>query len=216
MTVGELYESYRIIPILQMHQLRVAAVGKTICDHFDRGIDTQSVVLACLFHDMANIIKSDLSIFPEALQPEGRDHWEQVKREYIEKYGESEHAAALTIAQEIGLPEAVRHLIAHIGFSQLEETRDHGSYELKIVEYSDCRVSPQGITDMATRLEDARVRYANKFTDIPTAPTRFNELLQAAYAVEGQIFEHVDIRPEELTEESLAGIIRELREYKIA
>ncbi len=215
MTVQDVFEHYRIMPILQLHQLRVAAVGKTTCDHFDRALDMQSVTLACLFHDMANIIKSDLSVFPEALEPKGREYWEGVKKEFIEQYGKSEHHAALAIAHEIGLSESVIRLIDGIGFSQLENTRDRGSFELKIVEYSDCRVSPHGVTSMDARLEDAKVRYANKFSDMPEAPERFNELLQAAHDVERQIFTHTDIRPEELTEQVLRPIAETLREYKI-
>ncbi|MDB5238573.1 MAG: hypothetical protein JWM46_843 [Candidatus Kaiserbacteria bacterium] len=216
MTVGDVYEKYRLLPILKMHQLRVAAVGKTICDHFDRGLDTQSVVLACLLHDMGNIIKSDLSVFPAALEPQGRDHWEQVKKEFIATYGPDEHQAALTIAREIGASEAVIRLMDGIGFSKLEITRDHPLFEPKIVEYSDCRVSPAGITDMTVRLEDARARYAYQPTDIPRTPERFNELLGAAHEIEMQIFAHTDITPTELSEEALAPSIAALREYKIA
>lgn len=216
MTVGEIYEKYRIMPFLQLHQLRVAAVGKTVCDHFDRGLDTQSVVLACLLHDMGNIIKADLSLFPDALEPEGSEYWEQIKREYINTYGSSEHVAALAIAREIGVSDKVIALIDGIGFSKLEETRARGSFELKIVEYSDCRVSPRGITSMARRLEDARERYADKFDHVPQSKERFLQLLDAAHDIEMEIFSHTDIRSDELTEEALAATIEELREYKIA
>jgi hypothetical protein len=215
MTVQEVFDTYRILPILQLHQLRVAAVGKTICDHFDLRLDTQSVVMACLLHDMGNIIKSDFSLFPEALEPLGRAHWEQVKQEYIDTYGPSEHDAALTIAREIGVSKEVIGLIDGIGFSKLETTRDQNIFEIKIVEYSDCRVSPHGVTSMTARLEDARKRYADKFTDIPSASTRFDELLHAAHEVETQLFAHTDIRPEELTEEAMRPAAEALRDYKI-
>ncbi len=93
MTVGEIYDSYRIMPGLQLHQLRVAAVGKTVCDHFDRRVDMQSVLLACLFHDMGNIIKADLGLFKGLLGEQSREYWEGVKQEYVEKYGTDEHVA---------------------------------------------------------------------------------------------------------------------------
>ena len=54
---------------------------------------------------MGNIIKFDLDVFPQFWEPEGKDHWQQIKDEWIQKYGDDEHAAALAIAREIGLPE---------------------------------------------------------------------------------------------------------------
>ena len=40
------------MPGLQLHQLRVAAVGKLICEHLKKPVRTKDVVVACLFHDM--------------------------------------------------------------------------------------------------------------------------------------------------------------------
>ena len=48
------------MPNLAMHQLRVAGVAMQICESLDTNIDTNSVVKACLLHDMGNIIKFNL------------------------------------------------------------------------------------------------------------------------------------------------------------
>src|SRR3954452_25294278 len=96
--VSEIYSEYKIMPALQQHQLRVAAVAAMICDSLP-GTDKETVVIACLFHDMGNIIKSDLSYFPEFVQPEGLEYWEKVKQEYIQKYGSDENAATKEIAK---------------------------------------------------------------------------------------------------------------------
>ncbi len=68
-TVQQIYNDYNILPLLQLHQLRVAGVAKLITESITIPVDAQAVVLACLFHDMGNIIKADFTYFPEALQP---------------------------------------------------------------------------------------------------------------------------------------------------
>ena len=77
----EVYSEYKIMPTLQLHQLRVAAVARLVCDHLTHPINTRDVILACLFHDMGNIIKSNLNHFPEFCEPEGTAYWEKVKAE---------------------------------------------------------------------------------------------------------------------------------------
>jgi putative nucleotidyltransferase with HDIG domain len=72
------------MPTLQQHTLRVAIVAVKICDSLPNA-DKEIVVIACLFHDMGNIIKSGLPYFPEFIQPEGSAYWEKVKQEYIQK-----------------------------------------------------------------------------------------------------------------------------------
>src|SRR3954471_17109842 len=108
--VSEIYSKYKIMPALQQHQLRVAAVAAIICDSLP-GIDKEAVITACLFHDMGNIIKSDLSYFPEFTKPEGIVYWGKVKQDYIRKYGRDEHTATIAIAKEIGLPEKVMNCL---------------------------------------------------------------------------------------------------------
>src|SRR3989338_4995837 len=139
-TSREIYEKYNIMPALQLHQLRVAAVGKLICDNVTKPINTQDVILACLFHDMGNIIKSDLQYFSDFVEPEGIEYWQNVKNGFVEKYGTDHHAANAAIAQEIGLPENARNILTGIGFSKLEEILLDVSNERKVCEYADLRV----------------------------------------------------------------------------
>ena len=130
--VDEIYEAYRIMPNLRMHQLRVASVAKMICGSFAQPVDMKDIVVTCLFHDMGNIIKSDFDHFPDSFRgQQSREYWENVKREYIDTYGTSAHEANLTIAKELGLSERIRNLMDDISFSNLETTRDNGSFEQK-------------------------------------------------------------------------------------
>jgi hypothetical protein len=219
MTVQEIYERYRIMPGLQLHQLRVAAVAQIICENSLLELDTESVVLACLFHDMANIIKSDLALFPELLEPDGAAHWEIVRREFIDTYGTNEHKAAQAIAKEIGLPAEVRSLMDGIGFSNLERIRDAASYEQKIAEYCDLRVGPHGVLSMAARLEEARIRYSTKHhenNDIPHTEDEYARLRAAAFDIEQQIFADGAIAPDDITEVSVTPRFDALRAQRIA
>ena len=215
-TVSAIYEEYRIMPGLQMHQLRVAAVGKLICDSLNASVDTEAVVQACLFHDMGNIIKSDLVLFPELLGDKGVEFWQAMKDEFIRKFGPNEHDAALVIAEKVGLPDVVASLISGVGFSNLEEIRDRGSIEMKIVEYADLRVAPLGILPMHGRIEEAGKRYIGRHPDMPTDTSRLDALNAAADEVERQIFARCSLHPEDITDERAAPVVEELRKYVLA
>jgi|SRR5665213_138810 len=220
-TPREIYEAYRIMPILDTHQLRVASVAKMICDSFanstDSPIDARSIILTALFHDMGNIIKSNLDYFPDLFKDqEERAYWEKVKQEYIEKYGVNEHYAALAITEELGLSEVVRRYIAGIGFSNVKTTRDSGSYEEKICEYADLRVGPFGVLTLEGRITDIQTRYAGRrHAAVPDDENEFNELKQAAFEMEGQIFAKTSIKPEDINDASVAPLIEELRDYQV-
>ena len=215
-TPRKVYDEYRIMPQLQLHQLRVASVAKLICDSFQRSIESQEVILACLFHDMGNIIKSDLGWFVNLIKPEDRPQWEVIKADYIARYGADSHQANVAISEELGLPETVRRLIDGISFSEMERMRDGNSFEQKVCEYADLRVGPYGVLSMTERIEDLHVRYKGKYgPETPESLERRGQLEQAAYDIERQIFERSSIRPGDITDASVASLINELLEYQI-
>ena len=207
-----------MLPSLDTHQLRVAAVAKTICDSFKAPVNVKNVILTCLFHDMGNIIKSNFDHFPDFFaSAEERAYWETVKLEYIQKYGPSEHHASLAIAEELGLPEEVCHYIAGIGFSNLKTTSAGVSFEEKICEYADLRVGPYGVLSLIDRIADIHRRYAGRNRSVvPEDEGQFEELRQAALDMQGQIFAETSIRPEDITDASITPLIEELRNYQVA
>jgi len=214
-TVSDIYAAYRIMPNLQMHQLRVAAVARTICKAISVPVDEESVTLATLFHDMGNIIKFNLPLFPEFVEPQGLDYWQGVRQEYIDKYGLKQHVANHAIAVELKLSKKVVALIDGIDFSAVEHTRDQGFFEQKICEYSDLRVAPFGITSMQGRIDDIEVRY-RKNVARTWEEDRTVALTAAAKEIERQIFKHCSIKPEDITDESSAPLIPELQNYPVA
>lgn len=206
------------MPNLQMHQLRVAAVGKMICENFSSGGEgqpdnTREVILACLFHDMGNIIKFDLKEFPEFRRDMGLQYWEAVKNDFVRKYGENAHEANVAIANEIGLSRKAVSYIDAISFSNLDNLVASESFEPKICEYADMRVGPYGVLTLAGRLSEARSRYVGRSKDYYTAEG-FQKLKAAAEELEGQIFAFAKIKPEDITEEAISAHVGKLRDFQ--
>ena len=216
-TPREIYAAYKIMPSLQLHQLRVAAVGKLICDNFKKTVNERDVILACLFHDMGNILKFDLIKFPEFAEPEGIEYWESVKAEYRAKYGDDEHRATEAIMKEISLPESVIAHMQNVGFSKVDSVATGSSFEEKILEYGDLRVGPYGILSLEDRIDEGRRRYlgTNKSVGSPDQ-NRFDILVKAAKEIERRIFSETKIKPEDINDATVAPLIEELREFPVA
>jgi hypothetical protein len=208
-TVQELYSQYKILPSLQLHQLRVAAVAKKIVEHFDGALDKEAIITACLFHDMGNIIKSDLERFPDFVKPEGIEYWEEVKKDFITRYGSDDHVATDAIAKEIGFAPNILLCLANTGISKASQTEASDSFELKICEYSDMRVGPYGVLPMEERIADLRVRYGNKKHVISS--DQFEALVESLRGIEKQIFARTSIAPGDITDEGITGTIEDLR-----
>lgn len=216
-TPREIYAAYKIMPNLQLHQLRVAAVGKLICDNFNEPVNERDVILACLFHDMGNILKFNLTKFPEFTAPQGEGYWEEVKTGYRAKYGNDEHAATQAIMEELGLPENVRSLMKGIGFSQVDSVAASESAERKIIQYGDLRIGPSGVLSLEERLDEGRKRYIGTAHSIGgTDGDRYKVLVEAALEIEQQIFASAKIKPEDINDTSVAPLIEELWEYPAA
>lgn len=197
------------MPTLQDHQLRVASVASMICDSLP-GVNKEAVVTACLYHDMGNIIKFDLSYFPEFVQPEGLGYWEGVKQEYIKKYGTDEHVATKEIADAINMTFDAKDCLDGIGFSKVVERVQDPSFEHKICCYADQRVGPHGVLSIEERLQEGRKRYAGR-TDKVIASERFETLASALQELERQIFENSLISPDEISDEGIEPIISKLK-----
>lgn len=218
-TVQDIYTEYTIMPSLQLHQLRVAAVGKMICESTKVSVDARDVTLACLFHDMGNIIKSDLAYFPDFVEPQGLEYWQNVKKDFIAKYGEDQHIANPAIAKEIGLPERVIDLIDGIGYSKLPQIVAGSDVEQKISEYADTRVGPHGVLPLKERMLEGKRRFDAKNMRGTTPYYRdseFERLVDVGLQLEHQIFTDTKITPEVITDESTKNMIEELRKFPVA
>ena len=221
-TPREIYAAYTIMPTLQLHQLRVAAVAKLVCDNLKRPVNTHDVILACLFHDMGNIIKSDFSAFPDFCEPQGIAYWEGVKVRFIQKYGANTHQVNVAIAGEIGLPEGVVALIDGIAYSKMASILEGSSYERKICEYADTRVGPRGVLSQQERMLEGKWRHDKRKKEEAEklepyyVDTGFETLLHLAHGIERQIFSETTMKPEDINDVAVAPLIEELWEYGVA
>lgn len=135
MTIGQIYEKYHIMPNLQTHMYRVAAVANSLCTHFKNECDAESVIAAALLHDMGNILKFDLT---------GQEKWLHLQREFKEKYGTDEYVATVAISREVGVTQRVVELISAVSFSHSSENVSTPDYEKKTVCLCRHASSPSG------------------------------------------------------------------------
>lgn len=203
------------MPSLQKHMYRVAGVAKIICDSLEVEIDADNVIKACLLHDMGNILKFKLDLYPQFLEPEGLEYWTKVKAEFQSKYGIDEHRATYMIAEDIGVDDRVMELIKSFGFSNLKEIWQSDDMAKKICNYSDMRVMPDGVASLVDRLEDGRKRFAINKPDVEWRRDSFEEFSNYAKQIEGQIFEKCSIRASNVTEQTIHSLIRPLENITI-
>jgi len=214
MTIQSIYSHYKIMPNLQMHQLRVAGVAHIIGKSMiDQDVDTENIVVACLLHDMGNIIKFKLDVFPEFVKPEGVDYWKKIQQEYFDRYGDDEHDATMHISKEIVETYAfpnndtarIIELIEAIGFSNAKENYETADFGKKIAAYADMRVAPMQVTSLVGRLEDGRKRFSKiqKYEQ-----DAFENMSQYLKKIEDQIFAKNTIdSPGAITEAEVQKII---------
>lgn len=209
----DIYTEYKIMPNLQLHMLRVAAVASIICDNFIREVNKEKIIFACLLHDMGNIIKSNLLYFPEFNEPEGIDYWENVKSEYIKKYGDNEHNATLKIMEELGATPEYISIVDKIDFVNVCDHSMQEDFIMKIVVYADMRVDPKGVVSYEGRMNEAKKRYKT-FRHLTTDKQR-EKLFSCGQDIEKQIFSKCRIKPEDINDEIVEPIISSLKDFVI-
>lgn len=216
-TAKETYEEYKIIPNLQEHQFRVASVTKFIGEKYRDKINLDKLVKAALLHDMGNIIKFDLnkSIVPWKSDEE-KNYWLDVQKEFRQKYGSDEHKATVTIAKEIGVLGEVVDLVESLNFSKACIYSKGEDFEKKILLYADCRVSPKGVVSLKERLDDFNKRYIGR-ADYFEAVTDMDRLgyITCIEATESQLFLGLDLKPEDITDETIGNYMIELENYPL-
>ena len=211
--ISEIYSEYKIMPNLQEHMLRVAAVASMVCDNINESVKKEDIVKACLLHDMGNIIKFDLSYFPEFTKIEGLEYWQGVKDEYIKKYGDNEDEAAISILKELNLNENIIRFVSDMRFSLLCEHASSGDLNTKIVHYADSRVGPHGILSYDERMEDGNKRYKNHRSSIMEEERL--KLVECGREIEKQIFFGCKIIPEDINDETVKPVILKLKKFDI-
>ncbi|OGM91780.1 hypothetical protein A2755_03120 [Candidatus Wolfebacteria bacterium RIFCSPHIGHO2_01_FULL_48_22] len=219
-TPREIYEHYKIPPLLQLHQLRVAAVGKMLCDKFSEGVRAETVILTGLFHDMGNILKIDLSEdgpLLSLIEPGKLEYWRDVKEDFARMYGTNEHVAGMAIGHEIGLSGDVLNIIDNMSLSKTVWILQEGSLEMNISKYADLRVGPRGILSLQGRLAEWRERYKGKEYDAGKSYDKelISQAEKACAEIEKYVCAATHIHPSDITDESIALLIEKLKDYPV-
>lgn len=204
----DIYKEYNLPENLKLHQLRVASVAKLLVESYKKEpLPVDTIVKACLLHDMANIVKFDLEYFPEFIKKDEIEFYKKVKSDFIEKYGSNENIATLKIVEELGLlSPLVKNIIEHIDFT---DTQVENDISVAISHYADMRVGPHGVLSLKDRLlNDWAKRTPNK--------NQIAEILYKRFSVfEEGFFNDLSIKPEDITDEVIAPIIEELKNIEI-
>jgi len=221
MTIQEAYKQYQIIPSLQLHQYRVAGVASFIIDKCSRKMERE-IISACLLHDMGNIIKFNLSLFPAFFEPEGVEYWRNVKDRFIKTYGNDEHGATLAITRELFEKQTtpsfdldrVIDLIEAIGFSKAGENAKSSDWGAKIVSYADMRVEPHGVTTLENRLREGNKRFGKNKPHMHDS-NLFQEMSNHLRIIESQLAQEFRFDPGDITEESVTAYIKDFPRFEL-
>ena len=218
-TVQEIYDEYRIPPWLQLHQLRVAAVGKIVAQSM-AGADVQTVIRACLLHDMGSIVKFDFSSdigLEQFYEAKGVDYWIGIQKEFRAKYGEKEHEATDAILRELGVTDNVRILVGSSGLAKVRDILEHGSTELQILEYADQRVGLHGVLPLVERLADMKKRYSPRWgkDSYIAREQQFDTSAANVLLLEPTLQRHSSIQLANINDAVVTPLLDELRAFKI-
>lgn len=225
MNIVDVYTKYKIMPSLQQHMLRVAGVASMLVQNLKLKIKNfkfeNEVVAASLLHDMGNIIKFKLDLFPEFLEPEGLDYWQDVQKNYYRQYGRDEHAATLEIAEEVlrsskiqdtRYKKRIMDFIDSFSFKKAKENYQSDDFGKMICSYSDMRVEPHGVVSLSARLEDGRKRFSlNK--PWQSDDQVFEEGASYLREIENRIFQNCSISPEDITDKRVQDEIEKLKKF---
>lgn len=239
MNILDIYKKYQIMPQLAEHQFRVAGVADLLCRGITRtaaqpshkatagkarnsaeaiiSSDHNNIITACLLHDMGNIVKFDLSVtdrlYPQLLvMPQAREYWQKTKQEFLRKYGSGSHNVTMKIVSELGVSARIRELVDCVGFDQAVDNAETADFGKKICAYADMRVKPSGVVALKDRMADLRVRYQNH----PEGAKRREVFETALREIEKQIFKHIKINPEDITEDAVKNKVKVLRNFEIS
>lgn len=215
MNILSVYEKYHIPKNLEQHQFAVAGCAYQICESLNNFQETHEVLSACLLHDMGSIIKFDFSLFPDVYAQEGLSYWQEIKEEFIRKYGPDEHVATLEIAKELNVSRRVVELTNSVGFSKAVLNLNSQDLSAKICCYVDQRVSPFGVKKLFDRIMEGYERKKTNPKFIQSNQEKFQEYVSALMKMEEQIFSNTNLTPDDVNDLSISPYLEKLKNFTL-
>jgi hypothetical protein len=211
MNILSIYEQYKIPENLQLHMLRVAAVGKIICDHISsQKIDADLIIKTLLLHDMGNIIKykfNNTSMF----SPEDSvkvESYKSTQAEFMRKYGNDADKATLQIIKEVTRNKQILELCKNCHGEMAHKYVNGEFWNESICYYADMRIGLNGILSVDQRFEDLKIRY-------PQELEKLEHYHKACKIIERKIQKMCAMNLESINDELIEDQFNQLKELDI-
>lgn len=216
MNIGSIYAQYTIPPHLQLHMLRVAGVCKLICDHWTgETLPIHDIITVWLTHDLGNILKFDMEMFPEVRKPEWVKYRQGIKDDFAQ-YGDDEHAATKKIASLCGISDSSMELLKMFDEYNDDKLMQSKNSALWICDYADARVATFGITTLHDRIQKITKRNMKNHgrTEQKAKEVAKNRTKTAEMMEEG-IFKQCTLTPEDINDRTINPLLEDLRSFDI-
>lgn len=186
--VNQIYQQYQIPPNVIEHMDWVTDVVREVLKNWNGpAVDGKLAVLSARLHDLGNIVKFRRPFEGKLAIKliDDLDHWYAVQDRFIAKYGTDANQATHQIVAELGLTDSVGRVLGEMEYiadrclvpADSQAPAPPISWEARILEYADCRVTPDGIVPFEIRLKDLCDRYGRDYHSPWTEALRQNATL---------------------------------------
>lgn len=219
--IQDIYDRYTIPPILQRHMYTVTALGRYVAEAIHdstqpskSNIDIDLITQALLLHDMGNIVKFDLSK-PVLIAEDELTYWQDIQKEFIEKYGSGDHVATINIVKELGVSQNIVALLAATADMETALSTLGKDLNFAIMFYADFRVGPQGVLSLDARIDDLLARYEGRHDHIWSSKEKVEVMRNIMKEQEAMLASLTTIPLSTLQNDELSLILKTLSSYPI-
>jgi hypothetical protein len=171
-------------------------------------VDVSLVEAACLLHDVLRICdirESDYQEMAASASGEVRKRWEGLRR----RYARCSHEEAAYVLLRDAYPEVAETIRRQRYVALLDGEDGPESWEEKLTYYADMRVSHERVVGLGERLEEAHRRNVHLHGGASNSKAITRQVDPLIYELENEIFGLLDMKPEDVTEESVRGFFAE-------
>ena len=215
MIIQDIYKKYKVPPHLQVHMYSVAAIGQYIAQIIDLSKEkTHNIIVACLLHDIWNILKFEMSLYPDVWEPEWVDYRTTIKEEF-KKYGWDEKEATFTLCKKLNISQEAYDLVYAYDTTRPKDISPD-NIQLKLIDYSDWRVMVYGIGSLQERINNLISRnIKNKWRSKEKAERMAKDRIETTTTFEQELIESYGINPSDISNLSMQSSIKKMRLYDI-
>lgn len=188
MIIQDIYYRFSTPSNLQDHMLRVGALAEIICSSWTgKNIENNSIVQACLLHDIAKPLNFDLAKQAKfGLSETDINNLEKLQQMIREKYDSNEHKAVVKICREIGCPNTAVEIVDDLEWEHTTRLLSEKKTESLIAIYCDMRISPKGILPLVDRMNELKTRDhdSNRMDELSLAGQELEKWIQSNTSID--------------------------------